>query len=153
MSEWGVQVDDPCKAEDTRIAINITRGQQAERDLKYHSGTDSDYWLMQCNGLKSLRLTQPFSFLSLTDGNLVMHRTPPDECTMIKIKHRAPDNSVVKYILYIKMLAKDKFTIKECSPQEGQCSPNIDKLLLSSVAGQTKTVILHVQDSLGLYRK
>ena len=50
VSAYGLRVDDPCKGVDTHQPISLHRGYSSERDLKYHSVTDSEYWFAQCLG-------------------------------------------------------------------------------------------------------
>ena len=45
ISNFGVYVEDPCQAIDNKSKINLTPGYTTSRDLKYHEGTDSTFWL------------------------------------------------------------------------------------------------------------
>ena len=45
VSDIGVRVDDPCKAHDDNIDIQLTPAKTAVKDLKFHDGTDSVFWL------------------------------------------------------------------------------------------------------------
>ena len=45
ISNFGVYVEDPCQAIDNKRKITLTPGYTTSRDLKYHEGTDSQFWL------------------------------------------------------------------------------------------------------------
>ena len=75
-----------------------------------------------------------------------MLRTPPDKCTQIEITHRAPDQSDVQNTLYIHATDRKQARIEKCSPHEGSCSPSIPDNMVSSIAGQQKTLPLFSQE-------
>jgi len=83
---------------------NFNEGKTIKLDLKYHKGTDSGFWLAQCNGFKELRVNQEYFFLGLKQGNLKLFDTPSDYCTEIETIHNAPDGSEVKTSVFIKMV-------------------------------------------------
>lgn len=59
VSDFGLRVDDPCKAHDDAKNIIFTADKTIAKDLKFHEGTDSDYWLRhECQNKKALRLTE-----------------------------------------------------------------------------------------------
>jgi len=45
ISNFGVYVEDPCQAIDNNRKITLTPGYLTSRDLKYHEGTNSTFWL------------------------------------------------------------------------------------------------------------
>jgi hypothetical protein len=45
ISNFGVYVEDPCQAIDNKRKITLTLGYTTSRDLRYHEGTDSTFWL------------------------------------------------------------------------------------------------------------
>ena len=45
ISDFGMQVQDPCKAFDNKLNINLNPTNRTFKDLKYHDGTDSQFWL------------------------------------------------------------------------------------------------------------
>jgi len=45
VTDWGLRVDDPCKAVDNLERISMKISHTAYRDLRYHDGTNSTYWL------------------------------------------------------------------------------------------------------------
>ena len=45
VSDIGVRVDDPCKAHDDNTHIQLSPAKTAVKDLKFHDGTDSEFWL------------------------------------------------------------------------------------------------------------
>jgi len=115
------------------------------KDLKYHEGADSQYWLPNvCQDDKALRLVDvsAFPFLRLRNGNLAIISTPPDQCTRLEVKHNAPDNSPVINIFHLHTVNKFEATLENCSPHHGNCQPNIEDLALTGTAGLLKTVTL-----------
>lgn len=44
-SDFGVRVGDPCQAVDNKLNINLNPRNMTVKDLKYHEGTDSQFWL------------------------------------------------------------------------------------------------------------
>jgi hypothetical protein len=68
ISNFGVYVEDPCQAIDNKRKITLTPGYTTSRDLKYHEGTDSTFWLRTvCQNSKALHLVDvsAFPFLQL----------------------------------------------------------------------------------------
>ena len=126
-------MDDPCKAVDNLSRISMKTGHTSYRDLRYHDGTNSTFWLQKCTSLKALRLTQSFPFLTLDTGKLLIHATPADICTRLEIIHRAPDDSLFTNVIFLHMLGRDAATIEKCSPQEQKCRPRT--FHVTSVAG------------------
>ena len=126
-------MDDPCKAVDNLERISMKTGHTFDRDLRYHEGTNSTYWLQKCTSHKALRLTQSFPFLTLDTGKLLIHATPADICTRLEIIHRAPDDSLFTNVIFLHMLGRDAATIEKCSPQEQKCRPRT--FHVTSVAG------------------
>ena len=52
-------MDDPCRADmnyEYSEKWKFAEGNTINIDLKYHRGTDSDFWLAYCNGVKALRI-------------------------------------------------------------------------------------------------
>ena len=45
ISDFGVYVDDPCQAVDNKVNIILEPSKKTVKDLKYHLGTDSHFWL------------------------------------------------------------------------------------------------------------
>ena len=45
VSDFGMRVEDPCQAVDNKLTINVNPRNTTFKDLKYHSGTDSHFWL------------------------------------------------------------------------------------------------------------
>ena len=45
ISDFGVYVDDPCQAVDNKVNIILDPTNKTVKDLKYHLGTDSHFWL------------------------------------------------------------------------------------------------------------
>ena len=45
ISDFGLRVGDPCQAVDNKLSINLDPTSTTVKDLKYHSGTDSQFWL------------------------------------------------------------------------------------------------------------
>ena len=45
ISDFGVRVEDPCQAVDDKLNINLSPSYTTVKDLKYHNGTDSHFWL------------------------------------------------------------------------------------------------------------
>ena len=45
ISDFGVFVQDPCQAFDNKLNINLNPSNRTVKDLKYHDGTDSQFWL------------------------------------------------------------------------------------------------------------
>ena len=89
--EWGFRVEDPCKTPFNGTTFYVTKTH--ERDLQYHTGTDSAYWLTQCKGNKELQLSEHFSWLFLGGGILRVHSIPKNETTKLLLTNRAPDQS------------------------------------------------------------
>jgi hypothetical protein len=89
----------------------------------------------------------------LTSGKLKVLSTPPDVCSLVEIEHRAPDNSVVTNVFYLKMLSRSEAKIEKCSlpPETGKCFPKIQDLKIPAVAGQKKSVVLYRQASIGKF--
>ena len=89
ISDFGVYVRDPCQAVDNttqKIGLNPTH--TSIKDLKYHDGTDSPFWLAKvCQDDKALTLVDvsAFPFLRLRHGNLAILSTPPDQCTRLEV--------------------------------------------------------------------
>jgi len=78
ISDFGMRVEDPCKAIENTLNINLTPHNTTTKDLKYHQGTDSKFWLTQCTGLKALRFVEYFPSIELHQGKLFVFSTPPD---------------------------------------------------------------------------
>ena len=81
ISDFGLYVQDPCQAFDNKLNINMDPTNKTVKDLKYHDGTDSQFWLPNhCQDDKALRLEEPsaFPFLKLRHGTLAILSTPPD---------------------------------------------------------------------------
>jgi len=38
-------IEDPCQAFDNKLNINLDPSNKTVKDLKYHLGTDSQFWL------------------------------------------------------------------------------------------------------------
>ena len=45
ISDFGLFVQDPCQAFDNKQSINLNPTKRTVKDLKYHDGTDSEFWL------------------------------------------------------------------------------------------------------------
>jgi len=45
ISDFGVYVEDPCQAFDDTEKIALNPAHTSFRDLRYHDGTDSPFWL------------------------------------------------------------------------------------------------------------
>ena len=45
ISDFGFYVEDPCQAFDNKLNINLNPSNRTVKDLKYHDGTDSPFWL------------------------------------------------------------------------------------------------------------
>ena len=45
ISDFGVYVDDACQAVDNKANILMSPTHKTVKDFKYHSGTDSQFWL------------------------------------------------------------------------------------------------------------
>jgi hypothetical protein len=105
ISDFGVYVEDPCQAVDnTTQKIGLKPTHTSIKDLKYHAGTDSQFWLPHvCYDDKALRLVDvsAFPFLELRHGNLAVISTPPDQCTRLEVQHNAPDNSSVTNVFHL----------------------------------------------------
>ena len=154
ISDFGMRVEDPCQAVDNNLKIHLTPTSTTVKDLKYHDGTDSKFWLAEvCKDFKALLLVEAnaFPFLELLQGNLAIHSTPADMCTRLEVKHSAPDNSTIINVFYLHMVNKFEAKVEKCSPSHGNCQPNIKDLALKSTAGLRKTVILFQQDSVESY--
>ena len=141
-------VEDPCQPVDNKLNINLSPTNTTVKDLKYHDGTDSQFWLTQCILLKNWRFVKYFPSIELSQGNLAITGTPPDQCTQLEVHHSAPDNSPITTVFHLHMVNKFEAAVEKCSPSQGSCQPNIQDLALKSTAGQSKTVTLFQQDSL-----
>ena len=85
--------------------------------------------------------------MELSQGNLAITGTPPDQCTQLEVHHSAPDNSPITNVFYLHMVTKFEARVEQCSPTNSNCQPNIEGLTLKSTAGLSKTVTLYQQDS------
>ena len=45
ISDFGFYVEDPCQAFDNKLTINLNPTNRTVKDLRYHEGTDSQFWL------------------------------------------------------------------------------------------------------------
>jgi hypothetical protein len=45
ISDFGFYVEDPCQAFDNNLDINLNPTNRTVKDLKYHEGTDRQFWL------------------------------------------------------------------------------------------------------------
>jgi hypothetical protein len=45
ISDFGMRVGDPCQIVDNSMKINLNPTNRTVKDLKYHDGTDSHFWL------------------------------------------------------------------------------------------------------------
>jgi len=45
ISDFGVYVEDPCQAVDNLMNINFDPSNKTVKDLRYHDGTESYFWL------------------------------------------------------------------------------------------------------------
>jgi hypothetical protein len=45
ISDFGFYVEDPCQAFDNKLNINLNPADRTVKDLRYHEGTDSNFWL------------------------------------------------------------------------------------------------------------
>ena len=45
ISDFGFYVEDPCQAFDNKLNINLNPTNRTVKDLKYHDGTESQFWL------------------------------------------------------------------------------------------------------------
>ena len=45
ISDFGFYVEDPCQAFDNKLNINLNPTSRTVKDLKYHDGPDSQFWL------------------------------------------------------------------------------------------------------------
>ena len=147
-------MDDPCKAHDDSKNIFFSAEKTTVKDLKFHEGTDSNYWLKhECQNKKALSLIDALlmPFVTLISGNLRVGSIPPDLCTRLEVKHQTPDASTFTNVLYLHMLTKHSAMVEDCAPQKGSCYPNIEGLALASIAGQRKTYVLFQQASIGKY--
>jgi hypothetical protein len=145
ISNFGVYVEDPCQATDNKRKITLTPGYTTSRDLKYHEGTDSQFWLRTvCQISKALHLVDvsAFPFLQLRQGNLAILSTPPDQCTRLEVQHDAPDSIPITNVFHLHTLSSFEATLETCSPHHGNCQPNIENLALTGTAGLRKTVTL-----------
>ena len=43
--DFGLRVEDPCQALDDTLNINFSPSHTTVKDLRYHEGTDSQFWL------------------------------------------------------------------------------------------------------------
>jgi hypothetical protein len=98
INDFGIRVEDPCQAIDNDKNINLNPRNAMKKDLKYHAGTDSRFWLTTCTGFKALRFVEKFPSIELSQGNLAITSTPPDKCTLIQMKHEAPDGTTITSI-------------------------------------------------------
>jgi len=154
ISDFGFYVEDPCQAFDNKLNINLNPTNRTTKDLKYHVGTDSQFWLTNiCQDDKALLLTKPsaFPYLRLRHGHLAILSTPPDQCTRLEVQHNAPDNSSVINVFYLHIASKFEAKLEACSPHHGNCQPNIKDLALTGTAGQRKTVALFHHASVESY--
>ena len=78
-------VEDPCQPVDNKLNINLSPTNTTVKDLKYHNGTDSQFWLTQCILSKALRFVEYFPTIELSQGNLAIIGTPPDKCTRLEV--------------------------------------------------------------------
>ena len=148
ISDFGMYVEDPCQAIDNKMKIDLNPTRTTVKDLKYHEGTESSFWLTQCILTKAFRFVEYFPSIQLSQGNLRIISTPPDQCTRVEVQHSAPDNSTITNIFHLHMVSKFEATIEKCTPSQGSCQPNIKFLALKSTAGLSKTVTLFQQDSI-----
>jgi hypothetical protein len=125
ITDFGIRVEDPCQAIDNDLKINLNPRNATVKDLKYHLGTDSRFWLTTCTGYKALKFVEKFPSIELSQGNLAITSTPPDKCTLIEMKHRAPDGTTTTNILTIFMANMYEASLEKCSPSHGDCQPNI----------------------------
>jgi len=44
-SDFGMRVGDPCQIIDDTLNINLNPRKTTSKDLRYHDGTDSHFWL------------------------------------------------------------------------------------------------------------
>ena len=155
ISDFGLRVEDPCQAVDnTTQNIGLNPTHTSVKDLKYHDGTDSQFWIRTvCQNSKALQLVDvsAFPFLKLRHGNLAVLSTPPDQCTRLEVQHRAPDNSLVTNVFHLHTINNDEAAFEKCSPHHGNCQPNIKDLALTGTAGFSKTVTLFHQASVESY--
>jgi hypothetical protein len=145
ISDFGVYVEDPCQAIDNKRKITLTPGYTTSRDLKYHEGTNSTFWLRKvCQNSKALHLVDvsAFPFLQLRHGNLAILSTPTDQCTRLEVQHDAPDSFPITNVFYLHILSSHEAKLETCSPHHGNCQPNIKNLALTGTAGLRKTVTL-----------
>ena len=45
ISDFGMRVKDPCQATDNKLNINLSPRNTTVKDLRYHEGTNSSFWL------------------------------------------------------------------------------------------------------------
>ena len=45
ISHFGMRVGDPCQIVDNKLNINLNPRNTTTKDLRYHDGTDSHFWL------------------------------------------------------------------------------------------------------------
>ena len=45
ISDFGLRVGDPCQAVDNKLNIDLNPRHTTVKDMKYHEGTDSQFWL------------------------------------------------------------------------------------------------------------
>ena len=45
ISDFGFYVEDPCQAFDNNLNINLNPINRTVKDMKYHDGTNSTFWL------------------------------------------------------------------------------------------------------------
>ena len=150
ISDFGMSVEDPCQAIDNSLNINFASA--TVKDLKYHTGSNSQFWIPEvCQDSKALLLVQSsaFPFLELRNGNLAILSAPPNPCTRIEIQHAAPDDSVVANVFYLTRVGNyEAAFVGECSSDLDSCYPNVEDLVITSIAGKTKTIDLIDLDSL-----
>jgi hypothetical protein len=154
ITNFGMRVEDPCKVIDNKYNINFSPNYVTVKDLRYHEGTDSHFWLPNtCQDEKALQLVSvsAYPYLELRQGNLAVLSTPPDQCTRLEVKHNAPDDSSVTNVFHLHTVSKNEATLEECSPHHGNCQPNIKDLALTGTAGLRKTVTLFQQASVESY--
>jgi len=45
ISDFGLYVQDPCQAFDNKLKMNLNPNNKTIKDIKFHLGTDSQFWL------------------------------------------------------------------------------------------------------------
>ena len=148
-----MRVEDPCQAFDNKLNINLDPSNTTVKDLKFHKGADSEFWLTNICLEKALQLVNPgsFPYLKLLHGNLAILSAPPDQCTRLEVQHIAPDNSPILNVFQLHMVSNFEAKLETCSPHAENCQPNIKDLALKGKAGLRKTVALFHQASVENY--